>query len=120
MHEEHPGGSYNSVYEAGFSGYWAHRQLEQLGFNNKVASPNEVPTNGKEKIYKTDTVDSRKLARELESGSIKGIYIPRQLEQELAYRDCCTTPKCHFDPAYRIGVNLIFLPNSLTFVITCT
>lgn len=83
MHEEHPGGSYNSVYEAGFSGYWAHRQLEQLGFNNKVASPNEVPTNGKEKIYKTDTVDSRKLARELESGSIKGIYIPSQLEQEL-------------------------------------
>lgn len=83
MYEKYPGGSYNSVYEAGFSGYWAHRQLEQLGFKNIIVSPNEVPTNGKEKIYKTDSVDSRKLARELENGSIKGIYIPSQLQQEL-------------------------------------
>ncbi|MDR3625389.1 MAG: IS110 family transposase [Ignavibacteriaceae bacterium] len=83
LNEKYPGGSFNSVYEAGFSGYWTHRQLEQLGFNNIVVSPNEVPTNGKEKIYKTDSVDSRKLARELENGSIKGIYIPSLLYQEL-------------------------------------
>ena len=83
MRKKYPGGSYNSVYEAGFSGYWSHRELETLGFKNIVVSPNDVPTNGKEKIYKTDSVDSRKLARELESGSIKGIYIPSQLNQEL-------------------------------------
>ena len=83
MHEKYPGGIYHSVYEAGFSGYWAHRQLEGLGFKNIIVSPNDVPTNGKEKIYKTDSVDSRKLARELENGSIKGIYIPSQLNQEL-------------------------------------
>jgi len=83
LHEKYPGGSFMSVYESGFSGYWAHRQLEQLGLNNIVVSPNEVPTNGREKTYKTDSVDSRKLARELEKGSIKGIYIPDQLNQEL-------------------------------------
>ncbi|MCL5031132.1 MAG: IS110 family transposase [Bacteroidetes bacterium] len=83
MHEKYPGGSYNSVYESGFSGYWAHRELEELGFKNIVVSPNEVPTNGKEKIFKTDSIDSRKLARELENGSIKGIYIPSPIHQEL-------------------------------------
>jgi len=83
MHEKYPGGIYHSVYEAGFSGYWTHRQLEQLGFKNIIVSPNNVPTNAREKVYKTDSVDSRKLARELESGSIKGIYVPDQLHQEL-------------------------------------
>lgn len=83
MQKRYPGGEYHSVYEAGFSGYWAHRQLLELGFKNIVVSPNEVPTNGKEKANKTDSVDSRKLARELENGSIHGIYIPSQLHQEL-------------------------------------
>ena len=83
MQEKYPGGQYNSVYEAGFSGYWTHRQLIELGFKNIIVSPNEVPTNGKEKSYKTDSIDSRKLARELENGSIYGIYIPSQLNQEL-------------------------------------
>ena len=83
MKKKYPGGDYHSVYEAGFCGYWAHRRLEKLGLKNIVVSPNEVPTNGKERIYKNDSVDSGKLARELESGSIKGIYIPSQLQQEL-------------------------------------
>lgn len=82
LRKNYPGGSYYSVYEAGFCGYRAHRRLEELGIKNIVVSPNEVPTNQKEKIYKTDSVDSRKLARELENGSIKGIYIPSQLKQE--------------------------------------
>jgi transposase len=83
MHENYPGGIYQSVYEAGFSGYWSHRRLEELGFKNIIVSANAVPTNGREKIYKTDSIDSRKLARELENGSISGIYIPSRLNQEL-------------------------------------
>ena len=55
----------------------------ELGFKNIIVSPNEVPTNGKEKSHKTDSIDSRKLARELENGSIHCIYIPSQLNQEL-------------------------------------
>ncbi|MGD1007664.1 MAG: IS110 family transposase [Ignavibacteriaceae bacterium] len=83
IQEKYPGGIYHSVYEAGFCGYFAHRQLEELGFKNIIVSPNEVPTNAKEKTNKTDSIDSRKLARELENGSIKGIYIPGPLNQEL-------------------------------------
>jgi transposase len=82
MKWNYPGGQYHSVYEAGYSGYWIHRRLEEMGFKNKIAAPTEIPTSSKEKTNKGDAVDSRKLARELENGSIEGIYIPKKLEEE--------------------------------------
>jgi transposase len=82
LERNYPGGKYHSVYEAGFLGYWAHRRLEKLGIESKIAAPTEIPTSSKEKTAKKDSVDSRKLARELENGSIEGIYIPTELEQE--------------------------------------
>jgi transposase len=42
-----------------------------------------VPTTQKEKSTKTDKVDSRKLARELENGTLRGIHIPNELHQQL-------------------------------------
>ena len=44
MQGKYPEGTYNSVYEAGFSGYWAHRELEKIGFNNIIVNPADVPT----------------------------------------------------------------------------
>jgi transposase len=82
MKQTYPGGKYYSVYEAGFCGYSVHRELEKEGFINKIAAPTEIPTSVKEKDQKRDPVDAKKLARELENGSIKGIYIPTILEQE--------------------------------------
>lgn len=41
-----------------------------------MINPADVPTSGKERNYKNDSIDSRKLARELENGSLDGIYIP--------------------------------------------
>ena len=83
MQKNYPGGEYNSVYEAGFCGYWIHRELEKKGFNNIIAAPTEIPTSKKEKNKKRDPVDSRKLSRELENGSMEGIYVPTELQQEL-------------------------------------
>ncbi len=83
MQKNYPGGEYNSVYEAGFCGYSVHRILTEYGFKNIIAAPTEIPTSNKEKNTKKDTVDSRKLSRELENGTLKGIYIPDQLRQEL-------------------------------------
>lgn len=83
MEGKYPGGKYYSVYEAGFCGYRIHRELESFGFYNIVAAPTEVPTSNKEKNQKRDPVDSRKLCRERENGSLEGIYIPSQLHQEL-------------------------------------
>jgi len=79
----YPEGEYRSVYEAGFSGFEAHRTLCGLGVKNIVINPADVPTSGKEREYKNDTLDCRKLARELENGSLTGIYIPPPENLEL-------------------------------------
>lgn len=79
----YPGASYHSVYEAGFSGFWIHRQLAKFGITNLVVNPADVPTMSKEKLRKTDSVDSSKLARELRSGSLKGIYVPDDVMLEM-------------------------------------
>ncbi len=74
--KNYPNANYHSVYEAGFSGFWADRQLRQLGINNIVVNPADVPTKGKERRRKTDRIDSGKLARELSVGHLEGIFIP--------------------------------------------
>lgn len=71
-----PGGRYHAVYEAGFSGFGACRELKAAGVNCMVVNPADVPTNGKEKLQKTDSVDSRKLARSLRAKELIAINIP--------------------------------------------
>ena len=71
-----PGGTYHSVYEAGFSGFWTHYKLKEMGINNIVINAADVPTSQKEHLLKDDPTDSRKLARSLRSGDLKAIYVP--------------------------------------------
>ena len=71
-----PNGTYYSVYEAGFCGFWIHDHLQSLGVNNIVVNPADVPTTDKEKKQKTDRVDSNKLARHLRSGDLEALYVP--------------------------------------------
>jgi transposase len=73
-----PGGTYHCVYESGFSGFWAHRQLEALGIHSMVTNAADVPTGQKEKLQKDDPVDSRKLARSLRSGDLEALYVPSE------------------------------------------
>ena len=70
-----PNGTYYSVYEAGFCGFWIHDRLQSLGINSIVVNPADVPTTDKEKKQKTDRVDSNKLARQLRNGDLEAIYI---------------------------------------------
>jgi transposase len=83
LRRRYPGGNYHSVYEAGFCGFWIHRRLQALGIDNIVVHPADVPTTRKEKDQKRDPIDSRKLSRELASGSLKGIWIPATFHEEL-------------------------------------
>ena len=83
MQKNYPNGNYHSVYEAGFSGFGIHEKLMQSGFDNIIVSPGDIPITNKEKSYKNDTVDCKKLARELSNGSLKSIYIPDTYHQEL-------------------------------------
>lgn len=83
LKKHYPGGIYRSVYEAGFSGFWAHRKLCELGVENIVINPADVPTSGKERDRKNDIIDSKKLARALEHHLLDPIYIPSEENLEL-------------------------------------
>lgn len=83
LSRHYPGGTYYSVYEAGFCGFWIHRELTALGIKNMVTNPADVPTSHKEKINKNDKIDAGKLSRELENHSLRGIYIPDEYHQQL-------------------------------------
>lgn len=71
-----PGAVYNTAYEAGFSGFWLHKQLKELGINSIVVNPADIPTTDKERKQKEDHRDSRKLAKDLYAGQLSGIYVP--------------------------------------------
>jgi len=83
LSRNYPNGRYYSCYEAGFCGYWIDSELKKNNVKNIVINPGDVPTTNKEKLSKTDGIDSRKLARELENRNLKGIYIPSSYHQEL-------------------------------------
>jgi transposase len=83
LEKHYPEGEYYSVYEAGFSGFWADRELRMLGIKNIIVNPADVPTKSKERRRKTDKIDSKKLARELSVGHLEGIYIPDEASESL-------------------------------------
>lgn len=81
--KHYPKARYVSVYEAGCFGFWIDRRLKELGIENRVVHSADVPTSDKERAQKEDRRDSRKLARELENGSLRGIYTPSLRWQHL-------------------------------------
>ena len=82
LHRNFPGATYYSAYEAGFSGFWAHRELVKQGVNNIVVHAADIPTSQKEKVFKTDKRDCRKIARSLSKNELDSIHIPKEKTQE--------------------------------------
>ena len=76
LHAHFPNGNYLSAYEAGFSGFWAHYKLVEMGIQNIVVNPADVSTSQKERLQKTDAVDSRKIARSLRNNELTAIHVP--------------------------------------------
>jgi transposase len=76
MNRHYPNGTYISVYEAGFCGYWIHRKLTEYNFKNIIVNPSDVPSTNKERDRKSDPIDSGKLSRERASDSLTGIFVP--------------------------------------------
>lgn len=83
LKKNYPGGIYHSVYEAGFCGFWIHRELKQAGIDNIVVNAADVPTTNKQKRRKTDKIDSKKLAKELSVDNLEGIYIPSERHEAI-------------------------------------
>lgn len=71
-----PGANYYSAYEASFSGFSAHRELNKLGIKNIVVNPADIPTTDKERKQKEDARDSRKIAEQLAASKLVAIFVP--------------------------------------------
>ncbi len=76
LQKNFPGANSFSAYEASFSGFSAHRELNNLNIKNIVVNPADIPTTDKEKKQKDDARDSKKIAEQLSYGRLEGIYIP--------------------------------------------
>ena len=83
LQKHYPDGIYHIVYEAGFCGFWALRIFRQHNIDCIIVNPADVPTTNKEKVNKSDPIDSRKLARTHENKDLHGIYIPDAFHEEL-------------------------------------
>ena len=71
-----PNANCYSAYEAGFCGFVAQKELKAEGVNCIVVNPADIPVSDKEKQFKTDLRDSKKIAVTLRSGELKAIYVP--------------------------------------------
>ena len=76
LHKHYPGANYLCAYEAGFSGYWIQKSLVRQGIQCIIVNPADIPTTHKEKEFKSDPRDCRKIARCLRSNLLEAIYIP--------------------------------------------
>jgi len=82
LHRHFPGATYYSAYESGFSGFWAHRELIGQGVNSIVVHAADVPTTQKERTFKTDKRDCRKIARSLSKHELEALHVPQVKTQE--------------------------------------
>lgn len=82
LHKYFPEGKYLCAYESGFSGFWLQRQLQTGGVDCIVVNAADVPRSDKDRRNKTDSVDSRRLAKGLLNKQMKSIYIPSTEEVE--------------------------------------
>src|SRR5260370_5718770 len=54
-----------SCYEAGYDGFWLHRQLEAHGIHNYVIDPASLQVDRRARRVKTDRIDTARLLRSL-------------------------------------------------------
>ena len=76
LHKNYPNANYYCAYEAGFCGFWIQKELSGQGVNCIVVNPADVPTTNKEREFKTDPRDCRKIAKSLRSNLLTPVYIP--------------------------------------------
>lgn len=76
LQSNYPNASYKCAYESGFCGYWIQRSLTQMGIDCIVVNAADVPQTDKGTKNKTDTNDSKRIAKSLQAGLLQPIYIP--------------------------------------------
>ncbi|MBF2086132.1 transposase [Thermoleptolyngbya sp. C42_A2020_037] len=76
-----PGGNIHTVYEAGFSGFVLHRELNRRGIDNRVVHPAAVEVAVHNRV-KTDKRDAEKLSTQLEAERLRGLRVPTPAQEE--------------------------------------
>jgi transposase len=69
-------------YECCCCGYHIYHSLTAAGWDVLVVNPGDIARVNKQVATKTDKVDSAHLARELEAGRLKSIYIPTHKQEQ--------------------------------------
>jgi len=82
LQSNYPGATYRCAYEAGYQGFWIYDELQKLGIETMVVHAADIPTTDKERRFKDDKRDSRKIALALRSGLLEGIHVhtPQQIK----------------------------------------
>lgn len=78
LRRNYPGGVYHLVYESGFSGFSTHYAFKDLGVDCIVTHAADVPVTQKDRVTKSDRVDSARLAKALQDGDLRPLYIHRR------------------------------------------
>lgn len=89
LHRQYPNAEFQLAYEAGFCGFWIQQQFAREGLRCMVIHPADIPQPNRDRLYKTDPVNSRRIAFELSKGSLRSIHIPS--EETLALRSLVRT-----------------------------
>jgi transposase len=76
-----PGCRIQVIYEAGFKGFWLHDFLVRDGISCVVVPPHTVLEEKANRV-KTDKIDARRLAENLENGGYKSCYVPDRERRE--------------------------------------
>ena len=71
--------SIHCAYEATRFGFWIARKLQSYGYTCLVVNPSDIPFTSQESQNKSDQIDSRKIARTLQAGLLKGSHIPSEV-----------------------------------------
>ena len=71
------------TYEASCCGFSAARAFLNLGWSVTVVNPADIPRIDKHQYQKTDKIDCRNLAKQLQIGQLKPIYIPTETQEQL-------------------------------------
>ena len=77
LQKNYPECQVSVMYEAGFRGFGLYERLTEDGFECVLTPPNKV-TQEKDCRVKTDKVDCKRLAINLENGDYKSCYVPDQ------------------------------------------
>ena len=75
LRKNYPGCKIKLMYEAGFKGFGLHDRLVEDGYECVVTPPNKV-TQEKDSRVKTDKIDCRRLAINLENSDYKSCHVP--------------------------------------------